>query len=72
MRLTKETKAINVITLKDAILKLDSNLGETKAKSVAEYIMKNREYVSATEVLEDLGYEDTGLESDDIDPKWYK
>jgi len=67
MGLSKEVRAINVITLKEALKKIESSLNENRASSVANYIMKDREYVSATEILEDLGYEDTGLHEDDVD-----
>ena len=35
MKFTKETKAVNEITLKDAIRKLDYSLSEKKANSIA-------------------------------------
>ena len=66
--LNKDNKAVNVITLKEAIKRIDPALSDHQANSVSIYIMKEREYVSAIEILEDLGYEDTGLETDDIDP----
>lgn len=56
MGLVKGQKSINLIALKDALKKLDDELGDIKAFSIARFIIKEQEFAEIDKILEAFGY----------------
>lgn len=56
MELVKGQKSINLITLKEAIRKLDNDLNDLKSFSIARFILKDQEFAETDKILEAFGF----------------
>ena len=56
MGLRKGEKSIDLVILKTALKKIDSNLSDVKAFSIARFIMRNKEFTETDKILTDLGF----------------